>query len=212
VTRADLDATNRAQITGVKTVEIVFLSLTFPSGALSITTGVKNYTFSSLTFVPGAISLIDTVSENPKGQPERPTIALSGCDASLIASCRDDACHWVQVRAWLGYANAAHNLVNTPLKIFDGYLGAPTIQLGEKSNIINITCETLNAALASTSLVRGCDADQQVRSAGDTLFHQVGVNRERQILVAGEGGGGGAVAGGNTAALEHSVGTLMKTT
>lgn len=197
MTRAKLDSSSRSEISGPVVREIAFIYIPFPSGTLAICTEGSSFTFTdpdlgSLTFAPGGIVTIDNLNENDTGQAERSTLTISGCDPTLISTVVGDATHFLQVAIWLGYLNAAGTLVaSPPYRVFNGFLGSPTIQTGANSSVIAITAETLNVALARISQVRGCDADQQARFAGDTIFHQVAVQGRRAIVFGNFRNGGG---------------------
>lgn len=199
MTRQDLASANRTETNSRLVREVAFLYIPFPSGTITISTDDSPHTFTdsasglgALTFVPGGIASIENINENDTGAAERCTLTLGGCDSALISKCVNDAVHWLRVVIWLGYMDVTGALVTTPYRVFDGFLGSPTVQTGSNSSTIVVTAETLNAALARVSMVRGCDADQQARFAGDTLFHQVSVQGIRKIAFGNNIQWGGA--------------------
>jgi hypothetical protein len=151
-------------------------------GDLNICSGDKSYTFGGHTYVPAAIGGIDSINENMDRGVEQSVLTLGGCDATLIAAVQVADFHWTQIQIYLGYLDANHDLVTTPYKVTDGFLGAPTISPSEKTSTISISIETLNAVMSRTSQVRACDADQKARGySTDTFFHQCGLNGTRQV-------------------------------
>lgn len=196
MTREAVDSGTRGEVQSRKPHEITFIYIPFPSGTLAICSDDRSQTFTdpdlgSLTFLPGGIGTVENLNENTTGQAERATLTLSGCDADLIATVVGDATHWLQVCIWLGYLGADGVLVSSPpYKLFDGFLGSPTLQTGANTSALVITAETLNVALARVSQVRGCDADQQLRFSTDTLFHQVSVQGKRVVVMGNSRGGG----------------------
>lgn len=184
MTRAKLSSSNRTEVSGAVVREILFVKVAFSSGAIRYHTGDKDYVVESETYVAGPIAGVDSINENQDRSAEQATLTIGGCDATLLAKAQLSDVHWSPVLMWLGYVDADHNLVDAPIKIFDGYLGAPTVQTSEHGSLLSITCETVNALVARTSQVRASNADQVARGyATDTIFNQVGVSGKHPVAV-----------------------------
>lgn len=141
------DASNQAAGEAVHAEIVHFVEMDLPSGYLRLHTRTGTIRWGAGSPIPswlgiGKLGSISDVGEDAMLRPQGVTFMLSGVDAALITSARDEAYHGRTVTVYRGFLNVdTLALVATPETAFKGLMDTMTVELGQNSGSITVSAE-----------------------------------------------------------------------
>lgn len=182
------------------------ISIAFPSGTKGYCTGPRDYVWGGITYTgDGTLGAVDAMEEGADATSRSVQFSMAGMNTTLAALLQANDYRLSPVTAYLGFADASWNTLDTPgitqlLKVS----GVDrTISKTQGSNVIQdvwaLTCESYLVDMSRQNGLRQVNSDQQTRFAGD-LFFSLKPTLAYRLLYWGPnpyalpsaGGGGGA--------------------
>ena len=132
-------------------------------------------------------------------------MSLSGVDISLISDITDDDYYGRDMRLYVGFFDADHQLIADPENYWSGFIDSASITIRDNEAIIEVTGEHLLSRAQRPRVCRYTNEDQQALHSGDRFFDQVWYNQDKKLKwggkkvippgayipnVPGQGGGG----------------------
>lgn len=170
------------QATADQLTIITLAELSFASGYVRAHTGVGDIIFNGNTFLGvGAYGGISGVREGSNLEAEKITATLTGVDPAFISLALNEQYQGRSASFWIGFLNAAGQLIANPVLVFGGRIDTMNIQLGNKGTV---TVSVINklADWAKPKVRRYNDADQQARFPGDLGLQYVERAAERTLF------------------------------
>jgi len=160
--------------------------LQFDEGTDRFHTGVGPITWGSNTWQGvGDLGRIERVQEGVELSPFALRMALSGIDATILDRAQNSDVYGRAVIVYLGFVDAAGDLVADPETIWSGTMDHPEIALGE-GNEVMLTSESDLKRFETPNGSLFTDEDQQARYPGDLGFQYMQQLEDAKIVWRGE--------------------------
>jgi len=201
-------ATNQAAAVAAHVESIVLVEIALGSGTLYMHTRTGNLSWNSQTWLGvGKLGEIGEVRDDAELRPAGLRLILSGIDSALVASAVTEDYRGRAVIVRQGFLNVStFVMVADPEVVFKGVIDTMTVEHGQNSGSISLSCENELARWARPRAIYYTHESQQLLYAGDNGFDQVPHIQQkpidcsqRTVWGAGSGySGGGGVRGVRT--------------
>lgn len=188
MSRAALGTANRAAAMATAVARVELLQLQFSGGVLRLASGDRDISYGgNVYFANGSLGDLPAAEETIDLKPRTVTLKLSGANAALISTLRTTVWQYSRVDGWLGFLDAAGNLVADPYSIApDLRASSALIALGEGTAEITLEVEGRELALLRNSAVLATDVSQRARYPGDTGMSKVAAIADIQVQWGGK--------------------------
>jgi hypothetical protein len=183
---------------------VFFVQANFASGPVYVWNGLGNLAWNSQTWTGlGSLLSISAVSEATDLSAKSITLSLSGIPSDLLSDCLTEVRQSNTVQLWLGFLDSTGNVIASPYMPFSGHMDVPTINEGQVTSTIDLTCENPLVDMNRAPNRRFTNDDQLIDYPTDSGFIWVAAIQTWQGVwgQAGPGavlirpGGSGANAG-----------------
>lgn len=152
---------------------LVFVELSFPSGALRFTNADVPRTWNGYTWIGGASCTgLQPIEETSTPSSAQLAVVLTGIAASYVSSVMTEHYQGQPARIWLAPLDGNHSVLADPVLVFSGRMDEPSIALGETATI-TIGLENRWADWDRPRVRRFNGADQEAEWPGDLFFQYV---------------------------------------
>jgi hypothetical protein len=136
-------STNRTNAENAHVEIVTFAALDLPSGVVRVHTRTGTITWGSNDYVGvGKFGAVSDVTEDAQLRPSGVSLTLSGVDAALITAAMTEKYHGRAVSVWQGFLNTTTlALVADPQLVFSGLMDYMSIELGQNTGSIVVSCE-----------------------------------------------------------------------
>lgn len=131
----------------------------------------------------GALGTISAIEEGSELRAYGMSASLTGVDPAQLAVALDSKYQGRPAYVWLGFLDANHVLIDTPVLVFSGMMDTQPIELGHTGSI-SVTIENVMARWENPNPenLRYTSADQQSRYPGDLGYEFASVTAAREIV------------------------------
>ena len=164
---------------------VLFVELDYPSGFVRLNSTDRTMSFDSgggaEDFLgAGHLGKITAAGETTELRASGLEMSLSGIPAATISAAFERA-QGRPARVWLGFLDAAYQVVADPALIFSGLIDDTAIDLGD-TGTVKLSVENRIIAWERPKVRRYTNEDQQQRFAGDKAFEFVNPTVEKELL------------------------------
>jgi hypothetical protein len=183
MSRSGLTATNANAAKATVVYPRFFAEFDFSGGMVRVWSGVGDITTLSRTFSGiGTLGTFDTVREVDDVSPQGMNFRLSGIPSSLVASALGENYRGRPCTLWVGFANAAGALLDTPLELYAGFMDRIEIEDAGETSSLAIVTENHLAELRRPRRARWSHEEQQRLYPGDLALQYIAKLWERPII------------------------------
>lgn len=165
------------------------VSFAFSPNRLNLWTGYNDLFFDSKTFTgSGNLLEISNLEETADIKATGMTIKLSGIDSSILSEILTEDAQGINAGVYFGVLTTTDNqtvIVDTPYKIFDGFIDTLSIQEGSDTAIVSANLENKLITLERALAKRYTDQDQKQAFAGDRGLEFVDDLQNKSVVWGG---------------------------
>lgn len=179
----NLTTANTTEATAAITRPVIFVELDFDSGIVRANTTDRAIVWGGQTYYGvGNLGGIDKVSEDVSMGSNGISISLSGVDTNMLAIALGEQYQGRTAVISLGFVDSSYAVVDTPVTVFSGLMDVMTIQSGENSGTISLSCENRMSRWDIPSALRFNDSTQKLFFPDDKGFEYVEQAAQTQIF------------------------------
>lgn len=161
-------------LSGAQVYLAILAQIQFKSMTSYVWTGSGSLSYGGNTYLGiGSLGKVGPLTETNDRKAGSVTVTLGGIDPTLLNESLTDIQTMAPATLLLAAFDGNGNLVGTPLTLFAGVVGKPTVQPGAAEISITLNLETRLKQLQRASNRRYTAADQNLYFPGDTFFHWV---------------------------------------
>ncbi|MFZ9883962.1 MAG: hypothetical protein ACO3ON_00700 [Ilumatobacteraceae bacterium] len=162
--------TNQTEAAKASLYIITMAKLEFTSGTVYVHDAVGTLTYDGNNYLGvGQFGSFDIVDENIETVARGIKVTLSGVDASLVPIVMTEVYQGRNATFYVGFLDANMQFVADPEEVWSGRMDTMSIDLGEKTAVISLSCEY--RLRKEPVLARYTDEDQRLAFAGDSFFN-----------------------------------------
>ena len=182
-----IDSSTKTASEQSQVIEVVLADIQL-STPVYVHTYVGDITYDSNTYTGvGDFGAVSTINSSSELRVENISLKLSGVNNSLVSQAIGTDYQYKELTLYLTYLDLTTHTINTPVKIFNGYIDNMQIVSG-KSAEITLTAVNKLQFLTRPNIRRYNLPDQQSRHPNDVAFKYVD-QLANQELIWGKGFG-----------------------
>lgn len=165
----EIGAANLVEVTASSLEEILMVRITHEE-IVRVHSGVGIIEWNGEEYLGiGILGSISQIRETAEAQPTPLRFSMSGIPSTLLARALDAGTFGDEIIVYVGYKGADGLLVGAPVELWRGTYEFAEIQQG-RSNVIEISAQSVFAALGIPHGSRFTEEEQRRRDSADTFF------------------------------------------
>tara|TARA_A100001011_G_scaffold361107_1_gene408962 strand:+ start:786 stop:1364 length:579 start_codon:yes stop_codon:yes gene_type:complete len=165
------------------------VSIGFSPNKLNLWTGYSDLFFDSETYVgSGNLLGLSNIEETSDIKATGMTLTLSGIDSNILSEVLTEDVQGITVEIYFGVLATIDNetkMVDTPYKVFDGFIDTMAIQEGAVESIVRVSVENKLITLEKAKAKRYTDQDQKQLFSGDKGLEFVDDLQDKSLVWGG---------------------------